>query len=52
VGGVVAAWVLLRDIYRLAAPELVVPTEGYAKAAYRMVFGEDETFESYGEGQM
>ena len=52
VGGVVAAWVLLRDIYRLAAPELVVPTEGYAKTAYRMVFGEDETFESYGEGQM
>ena len=49
VDGVVASWMLLRDVYRLAAPELVMPTEGYAKTAYRMVFGEDETFESYGE---
>lgn len=49
VGGVVAAWMSLRDVYRLAAPELVMSAEGYAKTAYRMVFGEDETFEPYGE---
>ena len=42
--GVVECWMFLRDAYRLTAPELVVPAEGYAKTAYRMVFGEDETF--------
>jgi hypothetical protein len=48
--GVVECWMLLRDVYCLAAPELVLPAEGYARTAYRMVFGEDETFdETYGE---
>ncbi|KAK4042680.1 SET domain-containing protein [Parachaetomium inaequale] len=49
VDGVMGCWMLLRDAYCLAAPELVVPAEGYARTAYRMVFGEDETFETYGE---
>jgi hypothetical protein len=31
------------------APELVAHAEGYAKTAYRMVFGEDETFETFGD---
>ncbi len=48
--GVVECWAFLRDAYRLTAPELVVPAEGYARAAYKMVFGEDETFVGiYGE---
>ncbi len=47
--GVVECWAFLRDAYRLTAPELVVPAEGYARTAYRMVFGEDETFDMYGE---
>lgn len=46
--GAVDSWVFLRDLYRLAAPELVAPTEAYAMTAYRMVFGEDETFDTYG----
>ncbi|KAK0717706.1 hypothetical protein B0T26DRAFT_854808 [Lasiosphaeria miniovina] len=45
---VVDLWLLLRDAYYLAAPELVTAAEGYARTAHRIVFGEDETFESYG----
>ena len=36
-------------LYQAVAPELVAPAEGYARTAYRMVFGEDETFEGYRE---
>ncbi|KAK3369414.1 TPR domain protein [Lasiosphaeria ovina] len=46
VDGVVDSWLLLRDACHFAAPELVPAAEGYAKTAYRMVFGEDETFDS------
>jgi hypothetical protein len=49
VDGVVDCWMFLTDAYRVLAPGLVAPAEGYARAAYRMVFGEDETFEAYGE---
>ena len=45
---VVDVWGFLRDAYRLMAPELVEPTEAYARTAYRMVYGEDETFDEFG----
>lgn len=48
--GVVDWWVLLQDAYRMAAPELTAPAEGYARTAYRICVGEDETFdETYGQ---
>lgn len=47
--GVPALWKYLGDLYRILAPELVGPAEEYARATYRMVNGEDETFESYGD---
>jgi len=50
VGGEARFWVLLRDAYRETAPELVAPAEEYARAAYRMLFGEDETFEEVAPG--
>jgi len=49
VDGVVDVWLFLRDGYRMVAPELAAPAEEYARAAYRMVYGEDETFDSYGD---
>jgi hypothetical protein len=49
VDGVVDCWMFLRDAYRELAPELVAPAEAYARTAYGMVFGEEETFEAYGE---
>ncbi|KAH6848398.1 hypothetical protein B0I37DRAFT_342808 [Chaetomium sp. MPI-CAGE-AT-0009] len=42
--GVVPCWLMLRDAYRETAPELVAPAEEYARTAYRIMFGEDETF--------
>ena len=49
VDGVVECWMFLRDAYRQMAPELVAHAEVYAKTAYRMVFDEDETFETFGD---
>ncbi|KAH6855958.1 TPR domain protein [Chaetomium sp. MPI-CAGE-AT-0009] len=50
VDGVVECWMFLRDAYLILAPELVAPAEGYAKTAYRILFGEDETFKTtFGE---
>jgi hypothetical protein len=47
--GVIECWMLLRNAYRLLAPGLVATAEGYARVAYRICFGEDETFErTYG----
>ncbi len=43
--GEVKGWVLLRDAYREMAPELVAPADQCACTAYRMLFGEDETFD-------
>ncbi|GAB1310474.1 SET domain-containing protein [Madurella fahalii] len=49
VNGVINCWILLRDAYRLAAPDLVGPAEGYARISYRICVGEAETFdETYG----
>lgn len=42
--GVVECWVVLHDAYRETAPELVAPAEEYARTAYRIAAGEDETF--------
>ncbi|EAQ86054.1 hypothetical protein CHGG_07307 [Chaetomium globosum CBS 148.51] len=47
--GAVECWLLLRDAYRETAPELVAPAEEYARTAYRIVVGEDETFAPFGE---
>lgn len=48
--GVVSCWMYLRDVYgQVGALEYVTPAEEYAKTAYRMVFGEDETFGTYGD---
>jgi hypothetical protein len=44
VGGEVECWLMLRDAYRETAPELVAPAEEYARTAYRILVGEDETF--------
>ncbi|KAJ4287868.1 hypothetical protein N0V88_007581 [Collariella sp. IMI 366227] len=46
---VVRQWGLLMDAVVDLAPELVKTAEGYARTAYRMVFGEDETFEAFGD---
>lgn len=47
--GIINCWMLLRDAYRLAAPDLASPAEGYARISYRICFGEDETFDkTYG----
>jgi hypothetical protein len=46
---VIDCWMLLRDAYRLLAPGLADVAEGYARVAYRICFGEEETFErTYG----
>ncbi|KAM7189141.1 SET domain containing protein [Rhypophila sp. PSN 637] len=49
--GVVDCWSYLRDFYRLlgAEAQMVAEVEEYAKTAYRMIFGEDETFATYGD---
>ncbi|KAH6641429.1 hypothetical protein F5144DRAFT_133266 [Chaetomium tenue] len=51
VSGVVECWVLLREAYRETAPELVAPAEQYARTAYRILVGEDESFGLFGEGR-
>ncbi|KAK3360563.1 TPR domain protein [Lasiosphaeria hispida] len=40
---VVDCWIYLRDAYCLVTPGLAVAAEGYAKTAYRICIGEDET---------
>ncbi|KAK4127731.1 hypothetical protein N657DRAFT_631496 [Parathielavia appendiculata] len=45
VDSVVDCWMLLRDAYRLVAPDLAAPAERYARIAYRTCFGEDDTFD-------
>jgi len=46
---VIDCWMFLRSAYRVAAPEFAAAAEGYAKTAYRICIGEDETFhETYG----
>ncbi|EAQ84255.1 hypothetical protein CHGG_10659 [Chaetomium globosum CBS 148.51] len=47
VGPVVECWMLLRDTYQETAPELVAPAEEYARTAYRIVMGEDETLDQF-----
>ncbi|KAK3898795.1 hypothetical protein C8A05DRAFT_18681, partial [Staphylotrichum tortipilum] len=44
VGGEIKFWVLLCNAYQETAPELVAPAEEYARTAYRILVGEDETF--------
>ncbi|KAM7210301.1 hypothetical protein V8F06_014320 [Rhypophila decipiens] len=49
--GVADCWSYLRDFYRLlgAEAQMVADVEEYAKTAYRMIYGEDETFATYGD---
>ncbi|KAK0624359.1 hypothetical protein B0T14DRAFT_195653 [Immersiella caudata] len=49
VDNVIDCWIFLRKAYQMVAPELVAVAGGYAKVAYRVCIGEDETFdETYG----
>ncbi|KAK1754186.1 hypothetical protein QBC47DRAFT_453175 [Echria macrotheca] len=48
---VIDCWMFLREAYlHLLAPDLAAGAEGYARIAYRVYFGEDETFdETFGD---
>ena len=43
--GVVVCWMILCCAYQELAPPLASQAEGYAKVAYRICVGEDETFD-------
>jgi hypothetical protein len=51
---VVDCWMFLREAYwLLLAPDLAAAAQGYAKTAYRIYVGEDETFdETYGDKRL